>query len=180
MTCADHGIRRTHPTLAAYIEDFPEQCLITCVQEDRCPKCHCAPEDRGEPLHSIFEEDELVFRDHESHLESARAKRENQDDSESWESDGVCPIRRPFWKDLSHCIFKDHLTSWCISFAGKAEIDACFKAMPSHPSVRHFKNEIAGVSQWTGTFQLPQYSNILIRLRILNGIRISQRRLYQR
>jgi hypothetical protein len=33
---------------------------------------------------------------------------------------------------------------------GKKEVDARFRAMTSHPELRHFKNGISSVSQWTG------------------------------
>ncbi|KAJ7850914.1 hypothetical protein B0H14DRAFT_2256434, partial [Mycena olivaceomarginata] len=40
---------------------------------------------------------------------------------------------------------------WCMEIIVKLEIEARFKAMPSHSGVRHFKNGISTVSQWTGS-----------------------------
>jgi len=76
----------------------------------------------------------------------------------------------PFWKDLPHCdifscftpdilhqlhkgVFNDHVSEWAISATSvkRPEINRRFKAMPSHPSLRHFKSGISHVSQWTGT-----------------------------
>ncbi|KAI0682097.1 hypothetical protein BC835DRAFT_1246201, partial [Cytidiella melzeri] len=75
----------------------------------------------------------------------------------------------PFWKNLPYCdifscmtpdllhqlhkgMFKDHTVKWATACAnGKEdEVDRWFRAMPSHPDLRHFKRGILLVSQWTG------------------------------
>jgi hypothetical protein len=66
-------------------------------------------------------------------------------------------------------VFKDHLVSWSTAAAGdggEKEIDRRFQAMPAHPSLKHFKNGISLVSQWTGN----KYKNMeKVILEVLAG-----------
>ncbi|KAF8531730.1 hypothetical protein JB92DRAFT_3086534 [Gautieria morchelliformis] len=76
ITCAHWHIHMVYPILAAYIADFPEQCLIAGVQQSDCPICEIDSDDRGEPSHAPFPDSvhalsslkdwvaEGVFKDH--------------------------------------------------------------------------------------------------------------------
>ncbi|KAG2113451.1 uncharacterized protein F5147DRAFT_744159 [Suillus discolor] len=143
MTCGDGAIRRVWPILAAYIADYPEQCLVACCMENRCPLCKTI---------------------------AMLAQNENAPSPEltkEFKNLGLRPIFPPFWATLPHTdifqaftpdllhqlhkgVFKDHLVQWTTRIMGENEVDDRFKTMTSHHGLRHFKNGISSVSQWTG------------------------------
>ena len=158
--CADSFIRRMHPILAAYVADHPEQCLVTCCSENRCPRCTVPPEKRGKPLHSVLREPEKVLKVLERRRKGKKPKQ--------FDDEGLRAVFDPFWHNLPHAnifaaitpdilhqlhkgVFKDHLVKWITSIVGEDELDARFKAINNYPGLRHFKKGISAVSQWTGT-----------------------------
>ncbi|RDB24482.1 hypothetical protein Hypma_008517 [Hypsizygus marmoreus] len=164
MACADGKARWVWPILAAYVADYPEQCLVACCMENRCPICKVHPERRGShedsPLRSERETLELLGKQHTNQCTA--------EEKTKFTEQGIRPIFPPFWArlpftsifqaftpDLLHQlhkgVFKDHLVKWCTNLMGEKEIDARFKSMTAHPGLRHFKNGISSVSQWTGT-----------------------------
>ncbi|KAG6848387.1 hypothetical protein H0H93_000646 [Arthromyces matolae] len=159
MVCADGFIRNIWPILASYVADYPEQCLVACCMENRCPKCPIDPNCRGkhqiEPGRTV--QDTLFW---------LRRKAEGENDT-AFKVLGLRDVYPPFWSTLPHCdiflsftpdllhqlhkgVFKDHVVKWCTEIIGKEEVDLRFRTMPDHPDLRHFKNGISHVSQWTG------------------------------
>ncbi|KAJ3805926.1 hypothetical protein F5876DRAFT_69381 [Lentinula aff. lateritia] len=180
MLCSDGKIRFVFPLLAAYVADFPEQCLVVCCQENRCPKCTAQEKELGDPLHS-------VLRDPDRTIQSLQ-KAANGDNT-SAVTLGLRPIT-PFWASLPlcnifHCItpdilhqlhkgvFKDHIVKWSTrAVTGKSkkerekEVDTRFQSMPGHPTLRHFKQGISLITQWTG----HEYKNMeKIFLGVISG-----------
>ncbi|KAH7910151.1 hypothetical protein BJ138DRAFT_969506, partial [Hygrophoropsis aurantiaca] len=160
MVCADRNIRCVYPILAANIADHPEQCLVACCMESRCPRCLVEQNHRGDAIPSLL-------RDMQDALKTLGRKKKNKH-SKKFTEQGLRAVFNPFWKDLPHTdifacitpdilhqlhkgIFKDHLVDWCTSIVGEQEIDRRFKAMNGYPGLRHFKKGISFVSQWTGT-----------------------------
>ena len=163
MVCADSALRHIWPIVAAYITDYPEQCLVACCMENRCPLCKVAPTSRGEHMDAerrTVEETLCVLQEHK-HTNAATTIRDE------FKTLGLRNVHPPFWASLPHCdifgaftpnllhqlhkgVFKDHLVKWCMSIIGDDEIDLHFKTMTSHQGLCHFKNGISSVSQWTG------------------------------
>ncbi|KAG6839614.1 hypothetical protein C0991_000890 [Blastosporella zonata] len=163
MDCADGLIRWIWPVVAAYIADYPEQCLVACCMENCCPICKVQPVDRGS-------HEPAPWRERQETIELLGKNNVGANDADAktkFTHQGLRPIFPPFWAklpftnifssftpDLLHQlhkgVFKDHLVRWCTNLISEREMDARFKSMPPHPGLRHFKNGISGVSQWTG------------------------------
>lgn len=161
MTCPDQQVRRMHPIVAAYIADFPEQCLVACCMENRCPKCTVGRDHRGDMRPS-------APRKRDSTIENLRLHSQGELSGEIFESElGLRAIHAPFWATLPHndifqCmtpdilhqlhkgVFKDHIVSWCTDIIGKDALDAWFKSMTSYPGLCHFQKGISKRKQWTG------------------------------
>ncbi|KAG1884658.1 hypothetical protein F4604DRAFT_1878663 [Suillus subluteus] len=61
MVCADSWICHVYQILAAYVANFPEQCLVACCEENQCPKCLVAAEEQGDVLDSVMRDTETMM-----------------------------------------------------------------------------------------------------------------------
>ncbi|KAH6911156.1 hypothetical protein BKA70DRAFT_1423909 [Coprinopsis sp. MPI-PUGE-AT-0042] len=164
-------VRRGHLILAAYIGDYPEQVLVTCVKSMDCPTCPTTRQELGEPgvkeprnlgpiidaLNSI-KEGVMVFR---QNCKSCRVK----------------PVPQPFWinlpfvhiyrsitPDVLHQLYQGvvkHLISWIKQACGANELDARCRRLPPNHNIRLFLNGISHLSRVTGT-EHDQISRFLL------------------
>jgi hypothetical protein len=159
MVCADGLIRRVYPVLAAFIGDHPEQCLVACCAKNQCPKCHVPADQRGAPF-------EFPSRNQAQTTRVLRAQASGEYPPK-FVAEGLRAVFSPFWANLPHAdificitsdilhqlhqgIIKDHLKKWCMAIAGKKTLNSRFQAIPPHPGLRHWKDGISHVKQWTG------------------------------
>ncbi|KAF8160595.1 hypothetical protein BJ912DRAFT_915513 [Pholiota molesta] len=160
MMCADGWIRKIWPILAVYVADYPEQCLIACCMENRCPICLVEPNSRGNHTPAFL-------RSVRETLFFLKRKQQGEKDT-AFKAWGLRDVPAPFWRNLPFCniftaftpdllhqvhkgVFKDHLVKWCTEILTDEIVDQLFRSAPSYHSLRHFKNGISNVSQWTGT-----------------------------
>ncbi|KAF8124506.1 hypothetical protein K438DRAFT_2154332 [Mycena galopus ATCC 62051] len=162
MECADGFVRKMYPILAAYVADYPEQCLVACCRENSCPRCLVAPGARGDTADAPWRNPTETLGIFYQQAHGTRPP--------EFVDQNLRPIK-PFWSELPHCdiftcftpdllheihngVFGDHLVSWCSNAfpdgRGESEIDSRFRAMTPHSSLRHFKKGISLTSQWTG------------------------------
>jgi hypothetical protein len=166
MVCADSKIRKIFPVLAAYVADYPEQCLVACCKENRCPRCQVKPKERGDFHPSDWRNQKETM----TLLKQQRRREEKQ--------------RNPTHMDIFSCItpdilhqlhkgvFKDHLVKWCTTLIGEEEMDRRFKAVTSYPGLRHFRRGISGVTQWTGmSSRLWSTTSTMLNFNVIPGKR---------
>ncbi|QRW04669.1 C2H2 zinc finger [Ceratobasidium sp. AG-Ba] len=171
VPCADGGIRRIYPALAAYIADFPEQCRVACVKQTYCPLCTVKPEERGNISNAgPRKRQDIIDAIHEHHFDGGSAWFQRYglwDVKPFWEKlpyvDTSCFLTPDLLHQMHKGVIKDHLTKWITHIIGKQAVDDRHSSMPEYHGMRHFKNGISTVSQWTGR-ELKEMAKVLLPL----------------
>ena len=173
MMSGDGVWRRCHPIFASFVGDYPEQVLVTCTYNGRCPKCLVPPDDLGSfsrfPLRDYDKaRDAYLLADGDAHAFHLACREAGQK-----------PVFHPFWEflpltnvflsitpDILHQllqgIFK-HLVAWLLNTFGPIEIDARCRSLPPNHHVTAFAKGISRLSRVSGK-EHKNMSRILVGL----------------
>ncbi|KAG1720848.1 hypothetical protein EDB19DRAFT_1898406 [Suillus lakei] len=127
--------------LAAYVADFPEQCLVACCKENCCTKCLVAANERGDLLSSPMQDPQLIK-----------------------ELTSCTDIFLAFISNLLHQlhkgVFKDHLIKWYLDIHfknGKSAVKQWTGI--EHKQMQHvFIGLLAGVSSVGSCMSYSRFS----------------------
>lgn len=165
MMSGDGKVRRVHPILAAYVADYPEQCLVTCSKSGSCPKCGAGPKD-------LDSEDDFPLRMPHETLKTMDEAAASCDSNSAYikiclEANVNGNVSSPFWEhlpftnihlsqtpDVLHQLYQGvikYLIAWCQKILGEKELDRRLRRLPPGLGVRHFKNGISALSQISGS-----------------------------
>ena len=165
---------RFHTVLAAYVADYPEQCLVTCVRYGRaCPVCDVLVDEFGDDVcgETRQQGDTLLTIQTASALPSKEGKA-------MLTAAGLNDRRNPFWahwphanihaamsSDVLHQLIQGvgkHLVEWMLALVpDERELDARFQRLPYATGVRHFRHGISKLSNVTGSEHKAIYAQLL-------------------
>jgi hypothetical protein len=162
MIGADGTWRRCHPIFAAFVGDYPEQTLVTCTYNGRCPKCLVPRGQLGE------------FHSFQSRLPGDAINTYRLADGDVHTFHKACretslkPVFHPFWDtlpfadvflsitpDILHQLLQGvmkHVIAWLANSTvfGPAEIDARCRSLPPNHNIHIFTNGITTLSRVSG------------------------------
>ncbi|KAH8986016.1 hypothetical protein EDB92DRAFT_1949462 [Lactarius akahatsu] len=160
MMSGDGIWHQCHPVFAVFVGDYPEQTLVTCTYNGRCPKCMVPLDRLGEytrfPPRSYNKAiDTFLLADEEVRIFHAACHEV-----------GLKPIFHPFWEsfpfsnifisitlDILHQLLQGvakHLMAWLRRAFGPVAIDARCRSLPPNHHITTFMKGISGLSCVTG------------------------------
>ena len=182
MMSGDGVWRRCHPIFANFVGDYPEQALVTCTYNGRCPKCLVTPDELGE------------YQSFPPYLQSSVMDTYNLADEDAdvfhaaCHNAGLKSVKHPFWKTLpfadvfvsiSPVVLREllqgmikYLFAWVVDIFGATEIDARCRTMPTNHNVMHFPDGIttlSPVSDYERKMMCGILLGLIVDLRIPNG-----------
>ncbi|KAF8267150.1 hypothetical protein EI94DRAFT_1842165 [Lactarius quietus] len=163
MSTAAGEVYRTHPVIASFIGDYPEQVLTTCTLTGDCPWCGTTNNNLGnfnpDYVHAPRDLDASLAVLNSFKVEPAGFLRA---------SSVICmkPVPHPFWRHL-------HLKTWILSICDPAEIDAWCCRLPPNHQIHLFMKGISSLSRVTGQEhdQICQFLlGIIINIRLPDNL----------
>ncbi|KAH7102016.1 hypothetical protein BKA62DRAFT_617982 [Auriculariales sp. MPI-PUGE-AT-0066] len=167
-------VRSCHPILAAYIADYPEQCLVSCVSYGQaCPVCMSLKDDFGRDIHGDLRDPQCTL----ASLRRASTRKTARASKAVLKGAGLAPIQDPFWADWTHANIHaamssdvlhqlvqgigKHIVQWLIALAPEKELDARIQRLPLAHGLRHFKNGITELTNISGQEHKAIYAQLL-------------------
>ena len=170
-SCSESGVammsgdgiwRQCHPILAAFVGDYPEQTLVTCTYNTRCPKCTVHHNNIGDFTRS-------PLRDYEAALGAFQmADGDVHAFHSACRKADIKPVFHPFWEalpltnifvaitpDILHQLLQGvmkKLIEWLTSpeVFGPSQIDARCRSLPPNHHIMTFIKGISPLSRITG------------------------------
>lgn len=164
ITGGDGQVRRVHPILAAYVADYPEQCLVTCSKYGTCPRCQVTESE----LQDRHPASPRIQRETVKALKKAKASATSMSHYQQlcrielisggitrpfWEGFPFCDIHLSMTPDILHQLYHGivkYLTLWCTSLIDNRELDQRIRTLPPCFGVRHFHSGWSKLSQIAG------------------------------
>ena len=154
MLCGDGTWRRCHPIFATFVGDYPEQTLVTCTYNGRCPKCLVTHEQLGEYNH-------FLPRDYAAATDTyLLADEDVRGFHPACRAAGLKPVYHPFWQflpltdiflaitpDILHQLLQGvvkHLLEWLTHPAlfGLTKVNARSRSLPPNHHITLFMKGI--------------------------------------
>jgi hypothetical protein len=171
LTDGKGEVRMVHPVIAAYVADYPEQCLVTLAKYGTCPRCQVsATELQNKPQYDARTRGFTmnVIRDARLSVPGGDRKRRRKVHTKCMEKDVAggtfdpfwvnfpltCDIHRAMTPDILHQLYQGvvvHLIHWIQGVMTEAELDRRIRLLAPTFGVRHFKNGISALKQVSGT-----------------------------
>jgi hypothetical protein len=162
MMSGDGIWRRCHPIFAVFVGDYPEQTLVTCTYNGRCPKCRV-------PCERLGEYNQFSPRDFNEAINVYYiADGDGQAFHAACDEAGLKPVYHPFWEsfplvdiylsitpDILHQMLQGvmkHLIAWLTDSRtfGPAQINARCKSLPPNHHIALFPGGITHLSRVSG------------------------------
>lgn len=165
MSTGSGHLYRTHPILAAFIGDYPEQLLVTLGLNGDCPRCQKDRNNLGEynnnteinaslrDLDEIFDALDTFDIEASKFLQACASIRIKPTPRPFWLRLPFLHIHRSITPDILHQMYQGvmkHVIQWIITIVGSTEIDARCRRMPPNHNVRVFTRGISSLSRVTG------------------------------
>jgi hypothetical protein len=96
MTCSDGFVHWLWPILAAYVADYPKQCLIANCMENRCPICKVKPASKGAPEPSAPRDQAETLEQLKEHQSESKNPATAAKSKADYDEFGQRPVYAPF------------------------------------------------------------------------------------